>query len=199
MSALRLSVLFALTLALAIPGIAAGKRKPPPPPPPDSAADCTFVAEPSIDDYLVLASLLVGVRCESTKQRIDVTATEFTRDGVSVPMLPVGAERRTCTGANACFVAIDLFSYDNPSRSQATSCTARAGSALSAGGCSGPAPGASTTRGSDSVALVLVTPAELPAVDLDVLVEPRSRREVEELLDGSRGGGLYCERVADPG
>ena len=101
MSALRLSVLIALTLALAIPGIAAGKRKPPPPPPPppDSAADCTFVVEPSIDDYLVLATLLVGVRCESTKQRIDVTATEFTRDGLSVPMLPVGAERRTCTGA----------------------------------------------------------------------------------------------------
>ena len=71
------------------------------------------MVEPSIDDYLVLATLLVGVRCESTKQRIDVTATEFTRDGVSVPMLPVGAERRTCTGANACFVAIDLFSYDN--------------------------------------------------------------------------------------
>jgi hypothetical protein len=115
MSALRLSVLFTLTLALAIPGIAAGKRKPPPPPPPppDSAADCTFVVEPSIEDYLVLASLLVGVRCETTKQRIDVTATEFTRDGVSVPMLPVGAERRTCTGANACFIAIDLFSYDN--------------------------------------------------------------------------------------
>ena len=115
MSILRMSALFALTLALAIPGIAAGKRKPPPPPPPppDSAADCTFVVEPSIDDYLVLASLLVGVCCESTKQRIDVTATEFTRDGVSVPMLPVGAERRTCTGANACFVAIDLFSYDN--------------------------------------------------------------------------------------
>mgnify|MGYP003527408862 FL=1 len=115
MSALRMSALFALTLALAIPGIAAGKRKPPPPPPPppDSAADCTFVVEPSIDDYLVLASLLVGVCCESTKQRIDVTATEFTRDGVSVSMLPVGAERRTCTGANACFVAIDLFSYDN--------------------------------------------------------------------------------------
>ena len=42
-----------------------------------------------------------------------MTATQFTRDGVSVPMLPVGAERRTCNGANACFVAIDLFSYDN--------------------------------------------------------------------------------------
>jgi hypothetical protein len=63
MSALRLSVLFALTLALAVPGLAAGKRRPPPPPPPppDSAADCTFVVEPSIDDYIVLATLLVGV------------------------------------------------------------------------------------------------------------------------------------------
>lgn len=115
MSALRLSVLFALTLALAVPGIAAGKRKPPPPPPPppDSAADCTFVVEPSIDDYIVLASLLVGVRCETTKQRIDVTASEFTRDGVSVPILPVGAGSRTCSGASACFVVFDLFSYDN--------------------------------------------------------------------------------------
>jgi hypothetical protein len=115
MSVLRLSVLFALTLALAVPGLAAGKRKPPPPPPPppDSPADCTFVVEPSIDDYIVLASLLVGVRCETTKQRIDVTASQFTRDGVSVPMLPVGAERRTCVSSTACFVAIDLFSYDN--------------------------------------------------------------------------------------
>ena len=34
--------------------------------------------EPSIDDYLVLASLLVGVRCETPKQRIDATATELT-------------------------------------------------------------------------------------------------------------------------
>ena len=115
MSALRLSVLFALTLALAVPGIAAGKRKPPPPPPPppDSAADCTFVVEPSIDDYIVLARPLVGVRCETTKQRIDVTASQFTRDGVSVPMLPVGAERRTCVSSTACFVVFDLFSYDN--------------------------------------------------------------------------------------
>jgi hypothetical protein len=115
MNALRLSVLFALTVALAIPGLAAGKRKPtpPPPPPPDSAADCRFVVEPSIDDYIVLATLLVGVRCETTKQRIETTAAEFTRDGVSVPMLPLGADRRTCLNASACFVAIDLFSYDN--------------------------------------------------------------------------------------
>jgi hypothetical protein len=115
MSALRLSVLFALTLALGVPGLAAGKRKPPPPPPPppDSAADCAFVVEPSMDDYIVLASLLVGVRCETTKQRIDVAASQFTRDGVSVPLLPVGAERRTCLKTNECFVAIDLFSYDN--------------------------------------------------------------------------------------
>ncbi len=59
--------------------------------------------------------------------------------------------------------------------------------------------GASRTRGSDSVALDSVAPAELPAVDLDVLVAPCSRWEVEEFLDGSRGGGLDCERVADPG
>jgi hypothetical protein len=115
MSALRLSVLIVLALALGVPGIAAGKRKPPPPPPPppDSAADRAFVVEPSIDDYIVLATLLVGVRCETTKQRIDATITEFTRDGVSVPMLPVGADRRTCLNASACFLGIDLFSYDN--------------------------------------------------------------------------------------
>ena len=115
MSALRLSVLLGLAVALAVPGIAAARKKPPPPPPPppDSAADCTFVVEPSIDDYLVLATLLVGVRCDTVKQRIDVTATEFTRDGANVPLLPLGAERRTCTGTNACFVGIDLFSYDN--------------------------------------------------------------------------------------
>lgn len=113
MRALRLSVLLALACALALPAVAAGKRKPPPPPPPDSAADCTFVVEPSIDDYIVLATLLVGVRCDTTKQRIDVTASEFTRDGVSVPILPVGAGSRTCLKSNACFVAFDLFSYDN--------------------------------------------------------------------------------------
>ena len=158
------------------------------------------MVEPSIDDYLVLASLLVGVRCETTKQRIDVTATQFTRDGVSVPMLPVGAERRTCTGANACFVAIDLFSYDNhPVAFPGDQLYCASGFGVVGGRTLGPAPGASTTRGSDSVALVSVAPAELPAVDLDVLVEPCSRWEVEELLDGSRGGGLDCERVADPG
>jgi hypothetical protein len=55
-----------------------------------------------IDIYaLVLASLLVGVRCETTKQRIDVTITKLTRDGVSLPLLPVGAEKRTCTRAAA--------------------------------------------------------------------------------------------------
>lgn len=115
MCALRLPVVIAVVLALAVPGIAAGKRKPPPPPPPppDSASDCAFVVEPSIDEYLVLATLLVGVRCDTAKQRIDVTATEFTRDGVGVPMLPLGAETRTCSGTSACFVAIDLFSYDN--------------------------------------------------------------------------------------
>ena len=115
MKALRAAVLLVLALALAAPGAAVGKRKPPPPPPPppDSAADCSFVVEPSIDDYLVLATLLVGVRCDTTKQRIDVTLTEFTRDGVSVPILPVGSNVRTCTGASECFVGIDLFSYDN--------------------------------------------------------------------------------------
>jgi hypothetical protein len=112
MKALGVAVLV-LALALAAPGAAVGKRKPPPapPPPPDSAADCSFVVQPSIDDYLVVATLLVGVRCDTAKQRIDVTVTEFTRDGVAVPLLPTNL--RTCTGASECFAGIDLFSYDN--------------------------------------------------------------------------------------
>jgi len=76
----------ALVIALALPTLAAGKRKPPPPPT-DSAADCSFFVEPSIDDYLVLATLNVGVRCATTKQSISVTAA-FTRDGVAVPLVP---------------------------------------------------------------------------------------------------------------
>lgn len=112
MKALGVAVLV-LALALVAPDAAVGKRKPPqpPPPPPDSAADCTFVVQPSTDDYLVLATLLVGVRCDTTKQRIDVTLTEFTRDGASVPILPTNV--RTCTVVSECFAGIDLFSYDN--------------------------------------------------------------------------------------
>jgi hypothetical protein len=114
MRPLRVCVLFVLAFALAAPGAAVGKRKPPPPPPPppDSAADCTFVVEPSIDDYLVLASIVAGVRCDTTKQRIDV-ATELTRDGVRVPILPLGADTPTCLNASSCFVVFDLFSFDN--------------------------------------------------------------------------------------
>ncbi len=114
MRALRMCVLLVLALALAAPSVAIGKRKPPPPPPPppDSAADCSFVVEPSIDDYLVLATLVAGVRCETMKQRIDVS-TEFTRDGVPVPILPLGLDKPTCLNRSSCFVAIDLFSYDN--------------------------------------------------------------------------------------
>jgi hypothetical protein len=77
---------------------------------PDSAADCSFVVEPSIDDYLVLATLGVGVRCETTKQRISVSA-DFTRDGVDAPLIPY--DSLTCTNTNACVIGIDLFSYDN--------------------------------------------------------------------------------------
>lgn len=114
MKRLRLYVLLLLVLALAAPGAAVGKRKPPPPPPPppDSAADCSFVVVPSIDEYLVLATLIAGVQCETTKQRIDVS-TEFTRDGVRVPILPLGADTPTCLNRSSCFVAFDLFSYDN--------------------------------------------------------------------------------------
>jgi hypothetical protein len=111
---LRVCVPFVLAIALAIPGAAIAKRKPPPPPPPppDSPADCTFVVEPSIGDYLVLASLVAGVRCDTTKQRIDVT-TELTRDGVRVPILPLGADTPTCLNTSSCFVVFDLFSFDN--------------------------------------------------------------------------------------
>ena len=110
--ALRLSVLLIFALALAAPASAPSKRKPPPPPPPppDSAADCSFFVEPSIDDYLVLATLNVGVRCATTKQLINVTA-EFTRDGVAVPLIPY--DSLTCTSTNLCVIGIDLFSYDN--------------------------------------------------------------------------------------
>src|SRR5919108_660458 len=78
----RASVLlaFALSLALASPPASSAKRKPPPPPP-DSASDCTFVAEASVPDYLVLASISIGVRCAAPKQRISVSA-QLTRDGV---------------------------------------------------------------------------------------------------------------------
>lgn len=99
----------ALVIALALPTLAAGKRKPPPPPT-DSAADCSFFVEPSIDDYLVLATLNVGVRCATTKQSISVTAA-FTRDGVAVPLVPY--DSLTCSTTNVCVIGIDLFSYDN--------------------------------------------------------------------------------------
>lgn len=101
-----------LVLALLVASPAAGKRKPPPPPPPppDTAADCTFAVVPSIDDYLVLATLAAGVQCATTKQSITVTAT-FTRDGVDVPLIPY--DTRTCTNTAACAIPIDLFSYDN--------------------------------------------------------------------------------------
>ena len=63
MNWLRASVLVCLALALAAPGAASAKRKPPPPPP-DSPGDCTFVFEVDVPDYLVLASIVLGVRCE---------------------------------------------------------------------------------------------------------------------------------------
>jgi hypothetical protein len=113
-SAVRPSLmLLAATVALALAAPAVAKRKPPPPPPPppDTGADCTFFVEPSIGDYLVLATLDVGVRCDTTKQRIAVTATSFTRDGAAVPLIPY--DTVTCSVTNTCVLAIDLFSYDN--------------------------------------------------------------------------------------
>jgi hypothetical protein len=100
-----LSLCVLLALALAVPAVSAAKRKPPPPPPPpDSAADCSLFVEPAIGEYLVLATLNVGVRCATTKQVITVTA-DFTRDGVDVPLIPY--DTVTCTSTNACVIAID--------------------------------------------------------------------------------------------
>jgi hypothetical protein len=111
MNPLRTSVLLALVLALAAPPGYSAKRKPPPPP--DSAGDCTFVAEASVPDYLVLASISIGVRCATPKQSISVSA-QLTRDGVLLsPVLPLGSESRTCSNATECFVGYDLFSLDN--------------------------------------------------------------------------------------
>ena len=60
----------------------------------------------------MLASIVVGVRCETTKQRIDVTA-ELTRDGVNVPLIPLGSDTLTCSLKSSCLVLMDLFSLDN--------------------------------------------------------------------------------------
>ena len=108
---LRLSILVVSIVVLAAPGLSAAKRKPPPPPP-DSAADCTFVAEPFATDYLVLVSLDVGVRCATVKRSITVSA-QLTRDGVVLDVLPLGSGTRTCTNTSTCFISYDLFSIDN--------------------------------------------------------------------------------------
>jgi hypothetical protein len=100
-----------LVLAVAVPAVSDAKRKPPPPPP-DSATDCTFVAVASVPDYLVLASIDVGVRCATPKQTIGVSA-HLSRDGVVTPVLPLGSESRICSSTTACFVSYDLFSLDN--------------------------------------------------------------------------------------
>jgi hypothetical protein len=110
---LKAAAVAALALALVVPAAGAPKkpRPKPPPPPPDTAADCTFRAEADVPDYLVLATLILRVDCSTVKQQITVTATEFTRDGASLPLIPF--DTRTCTGTSSCVYAIDLFSYDN--------------------------------------------------------------------------------------
>ncbi len=106
------AALATLALALAAPAVAAPKKpKPPPPPPPDTAADCTFTAQADVPDYLVLATLMLRVDCATVKQRITVTATEFTRDGASLPLIPFSTI--TCSNTSTCIYGIDLFSYDN--------------------------------------------------------------------------------------
>ena len=112
MKLLQAAAVAALTLALAAPTVAAPKKKPkPPPPPPDSGADCTFTAQADVPDYLVLATLILRVDCATVKQTITVTTSEFTRDGVSVPLIPY--DSLTCSNTSTCTIGIDLFSYDN--------------------------------------------------------------------------------------
>jgi hypothetical protein len=101
----------ALALVLAAPTVAGPKKPKPPPPPPDTAADCTFTAQADVPDYLVLATLMLRVDCATVKQRITVTASEFTRDGSSVPLIPY--DTFTCSNTSTCILGIDLFSYDN--------------------------------------------------------------------------------------
>jgi len=102
----------AVVLALAAPAAAAPKKpKPPPPPPPDTAADCTFTAQADVPDYLVLATLVLRVDCATAKQRITITASEFTRDGVALPLIPF--DTQICSNTSTCIYGIDLFSYDN--------------------------------------------------------------------------------------
>jgi hypothetical protein len=102
----------AVVLALAAPAAAAPKKpKPPPPPPPDTAAGCTFTAQADVPDYLVLATLVLRVDCATVKQRITITASEFTRDGVALPLIPF--DTQICSSTSTCIYGIDLFSYDN--------------------------------------------------------------------------------------
>ena len=112
MRLLQAAAVAALTLALAAPTVAAPKKKPkpPPPPPPDSGADCTFAAQADVPDYLVLATLVLRIDCTTVKQTITVTTSEFTRDGVSVPLIPY--DSLTCSNTSTCVIGIDLFSYD---------------------------------------------------------------------------------------
>jgi hypothetical protein len=110
---LHAAAVAALALALAAPAAAAPEkpRPKPPPPPPDTATDCTFTAQADVPDYVVLATLILRVDCATVKQTISVTGSEFTRDGVSVPLIPY--DTLTCSNTSACLIAIDLFSYDN--------------------------------------------------------------------------------------
>jgi hypothetical protein len=110
---LKVAAVAALALALTASAAAAPKkpRPKPPPPPPDTAADCTFTAQADVPDYLVLATLVLRVDCATVKQSITVRASEFTRDGAALPLIPV--DSRTCSNTSTCIYGIDLFSYDN--------------------------------------------------------------------------------------
>lgn len=142
---LKAAAVAALALALAVPAAGAPKkpRPKPPPPPPDTAADCTFTAQADVPDYLVLAMLVLRVDCATVKQQITVTASEFTRDGASLPLIPF--DSRTCTNTSACIYAIDLFSYDNhPVAFPGDQRYCASGSGLVAGVTLGPAQACET-------------------------------------------------------
>jgi hypothetical protein len=144
MRLLQTAAVAVLSLVLAVPAVAAPKKRPkPPPPPPDTADDCTFTAQADVPDYLVLATLSLRVECATVKQSITVSASEFTRDGVSVPLLPY--DTFTCSSTSTCVFAIDLFSYDDhPVALPGDQLYCASGSGVVGGRLLGPAAGCET-------------------------------------------------------
>jgi hypothetical protein len=101
---------------------------------------------------LVLASLDVGVRCATPKRSISVSA-QLTRDGIPTPVLPAGAEGRTCANVAEWFVGCDLFSLDNhPEPVTGDQLYCASGTGLVGGTVLGPARLARMTPGSGPLA-----------------------------------------------